>query len=357
MAETIYKPLKKGVAYHGNRLLRHIEEDMRDIIEHNFNLVVHMFSHNDWDRHKSIMKEIITMTEQQGLEVWVDNWGLGGPPGDKSHFLSYYPDSHQIYSNGRMDPVRVCLNSPDFRKFTREWVDVVKDAGGKSIFWDEPHLAGENIKNGKPEVWTCYCPRCQKLFEEKYGKKMPSELTKEVEEFRIWTVADYFREATACSAGKGIENIVCVMLGDEYGINLETIESIANIDSLQNIGSDPYWYGEKDVDPYDFVYKATKKNLAISEKYHKDHNIWIQGFGIPAGREEEMIDATDAAYDAGARQILVWGFRGAESNDYRAKQPDLAWKVMGDAMARITERERNFRREISKAAAEKAYLK
>lgn len=43
MLDIIIKPLKRGVAYHGNRILRHVEEDLRDIIEHNFNLVVHMF--------------------------------------------------------------------------------------------------------------------------------------------------------------------------------------------------------------------------------------------------------------------------------------------------------------------------
>ena len=80
--------LKLGVAYHGNRMLKHVREDMLDIIHHHFNLVVHMFSHNDWDRHKNIMKEIVEISEEAGLEVWIDNWGLGGPPGDKSHFLS-----------------------------------------------------------------------------------------------------------------------------------------------------------------------------------------------------------------------------------------------------------------------------
>ena len=91
--------LKLGVAYHGNRMLKHIREDMLDIVQHNFNLVVHMLSHNDWDRHKNIMKEIVEISQDAGLEVWIDNWGLGGPPGDKSHFLSYYPEAHQVYSN------------------------------------------------------------------------------------------------------------------------------------------------------------------------------------------------------------------------------------------------------------------
>jgi hypothetical protein len=343
-------PLKKGVAYHGNRILKHVEEDMKDIIEHGFNLVVHMFSHNDWDRHKNVMKEIIKVSESLGLEVWVDNWGLGGPPGDKSHFLSYHPHCHQVYSNGEMDPVRVCLNSPEFRKFTKDWIDVVYEAGGRKIFWDEPHLAGKNIENGKPKIWTCSCSRCKSVFAEKYGKEMPMELTPEIEQFRIWTVVDYFREVTEYSKNKAMENIVCVMLGDEYGINLDTIEEIGKLCTLDNIGSDPYWYSQKNVNPYEFVYKATVRNLNISNKFYKDHNIWIQGYAVPKGREEEIILATDAAYDAGARTILVWGYRGAESNDYKAENPDLTWKVIGDAMHRITERERDTQRNLCRAS-------
>ncbi len=345
MSGTKMRPLKTGIAYHGNRILKHIEEDMRDIIEHNFNLVVHMFSHNDWDRHCRVMADIIKITEDFGLEVWIDNWGLGGPPGDKSHFLAYYPESHQIYSDGTMDPVRACLNSIDFRKFTKSWLDTVKEIGGKTIFWDEPHLVGKDMENGTPKVWTCRCARCQEVFKERYGKEMPTEFTREVEAFRIWTIVDYFREATSYSKSLGMDNVVCVMLGESFGINLSTIHEIASLETLDNIGTDPYWLGTN-ADPYEFVYSATKRNLEICEKYGKDHNLWIQGYGFPKGREEEIISGADAAYDAGARTILVWGFRGGESNDYRAKNPDLTWKVIGDAMHRIKERDRDLRRSM-----------
>lgn len=341
MNQKTQSVLKKGVAYHGNRILRHVEEDMRDIIEHNFNLVVHMFSHNDWDRHKTIMKEIFTITAEHGLENWVDNWGLGGPPGDKSHFLSYHPDCHQIYSDGSMDPTRVCLNSAEFRTFTKEWIDVVYEAGGRSIFWDEPHLAAKTMSGGKPVIWSCRCPHCRELFAEQYQAAMPETFTPEVEAFRVRTVVDYFREVTRTSKDKGMTNIVCVMLGASHGINLATLDQIASLDTLDNIGSDPYWLSHAGVDPYRFVYEATERNLAICDQYKKDHNIWIQGYATPKGREEEIILATDAAYDAGARNILVWGYRGSESNDYRAQNPDLTWKITGDAMARITERHRD----------------
>ena len=108
--------------------------------------------------------------------------------------------------------------------------------------------------------------------------------------------------------------------------------------------------------------------LAVANKYGKGHNLWIQGFGVPhgrsdserlakltenpdlvgiqglgvpSGREEEIVLATEGAYDAGARTILVWGFRGSEGNDYRAQCPDLTWKTVGDAMRRIQDRDRD----------------
>ena len=31
-----------------------VKEDMRDIVDHNMNLVVHMFTHNDMNRHKDV---------------------------------------------------------------------------------------------------------------------------------------------------------------------------------------------------------------------------------------------------------------------------------------------------------------
>jgi len=336
--------LRLGVAYHGNRILKHVDSDLRDIIDHNFNMILHTFSHNDWDRHRNVMKEIIQMSEGYGLEVWIDNWGLAGPPGDKSHFLGYSPDSHQIYSDGSLDPVRVCLNSPEFRGFTKEWIDVVKDAGGKNVYWDEPHLGAKTTdKNGKPIIYSCMCKRCKQLFEDRYNQVMPTEFTKEVEEFRSWTISDYFREVTQYSNQKSMENIICVMLEVQHGISLDSLDLIGELDTMNNIGSDPYWQLIDDVyiEPYEYVYNATKLNLDICKRHNKDHNIWIQGWKTPAGREEEIIYAADAAYDAGARTIFVWGYRGCESNDYGSKNPDLTWKVVGDAMLRLRNRHRD----------------
>jgi hypothetical protein len=333
------KPLTLGAAYHGNRMPHHAREDLRDMMRNGMDLVVHMFSHMDWDRHKNRMKDILELSHEIGLETWVDNWGLSGPPGDYSHFLSYHPEAHQIYSNGEMDPVRICLNNRDFRAFTKEWIDTVAYIGGHTIFWDEPHLPLKETAGAA--YYSCACPHCRALFREKFGYDMPQTLNEDVKRFRLETIAGYFSEVTAYSALKGMKNVVCVMLGEQNGISLATLDSICSIDSLDNIGSDPYWLHLNGVDPYAFVYENTRRNLEVSAKYGKDHNIWIQTYATPRGREEEIVAAAEAAYDAGARTIIAWGYYGSESNDYAAENPEKTWVTTCAAFRRIREMERD----------------
>ena len=75
------KRLKTGVAYYGNRMLSHAIADMKDIARSDMDIVVHMLTHNDIERSFPVMRDIFKATEDEGLEVWVDNWGLGGSGG------------------------------------------------------------------------------------------------------------------------------------------------------------------------------------------------------------------------------------------------------------------------------------
>ena len=319
--------LNLGVAYHGNRMLKHVKDDMRDIVAHNMNLVVHMFTHNDMKRHKNVMKEIFDVTKDYGLDFWVDNWGLGGPPGDVSHILQYFPDAHQVYSDGSIDPVRVCFNSPDYLKFTKEWLDMVKECGGDKIFWDEPHLTTR-----KDGVYACCCPTCKKLFEEKYGKAMPETSDEQVREFQCESMASYFEGATRYAKDLGMENIVCLMTVSE-----SFTQSLMRLPAIDDVGNDPYWIGS-DNDPYGFVYEKSKLFLDTAQKFGKRSHIWLQTYANKAGFEDEIYMAAEAAYDAGARNILAWSFRGGEACDYKAENCDMVWNITGDAMRRLKDR-------------------
>jgi len=324
--------LRLGTAYHSNRILRHVEEDMVDIVNHNMNLVVHMFSHNDLDRHSKVMKDIIAVSEDKGLEVWIDNWGLDCGPGDKGYFTAICPEAKAMFSDGTPVRLKPCYNSPEFRAFTKTWLDRVAEIGGKTIFWDEPHLQMEAAHG-----YSCWCPRCRGLFEERYNRPMPSVVDADVAEFRTATIVDYFNEITTYAHSLGMVNTGCIMFNPDHGISLESIDRLLSLPHFDNVGCDPYWNGraEKAADVYDFVYDRAKKNLDVAAQYGKDHNLWIQAYSFAAGREDEIVIASEAAYDAGARTILTWSFRGGESNDYRAANTDRIWQITGEAFGRL----------------------
>lgn len=336
------RPLKLGTAYHGVRAPSRVREDMADIVKGGMNLAVHTFSHTDWERHKPNMQKIVEISEEAGLEVWIDAWGLGGPPGDKSHFLAYYPDSRAYFSDGSPTPVNACLNAPDFRRFVKDWIDAVYEIGGRTIFWDEP-CAPAKIENGLRR-YSCACPRCKKLFEEKYSEPAPEFSTPSADAFVTSTIIDYFADVTAYSASRGMKNVVCVML-ESYGMNLELADKICVLPHIDNVGSDPYWIGEKSKNPglnvYGYVYERALKNVEICNRFNKDCNVWIQTHANPRGAEEDIVSAYEAAYDAGARNIVSWSYYGGESNDYAAENPALVWAKTREGVRRVRDMERN----------------
>lgn len=333
------EPLKLGVAYHSNRLFKSVRADLENIVQHRFNTVIHTFSHNDWKRCPSVMKDIFSATADLGLDLWVDNWGLMGAPGDPSHFLSYHPEAARYFSDGTLNAPCICLNSEAFVEWTKEWIDLVYECGGRKIFWDEPALALLEDK------FSCGCPRCRHLFEERYHRDMPVKPDADCRDFQVWTILHYFDQVTAYAHARGMQNSVCVMLGGKHGISLENIDALGQLKYMDNIGSDPYWHRSvraewSDEQLYEYVYTNAVKNMEACKAVNKDHNIWVKAYACPAGYERDVVYAAEAVYDAGARNIFFWGYRGCDGNEYRSRNPEMHWTAVGDATARLWEKER-----------------
>lgn len=344
------KKLKTGVAYHGNRMLSHAINDFNEIAKADMDLVVHMFSHNDWERHDSVMRDMFKATEERGLEVWVDNWGIGGSPGDKCHFLAYHPEAHTYYGKGKMHPYQICLNSPAYRQFVKDWAYKVAEIGGKTVFWDEPRIPEVKIDGTNDYYSSCTCPTCSALFKEKYGREMPEVMDADVAAFRNDTLVEFHEFASEYANSLGMKNVICFMPYQLAGIPNQTdaekmmaldISRICKIPYIDNVGTDPYWLGR--YEPYEYVYETTKACVSVADEYNKDHNLWIQTYALDYGHEEEIVEAYEAAYDGGARTIIAWSYMGAEPNSYHSKDPQRAWKMMCEGNRRIKDMERDKR--------------
>lgn len=346
------KKLRTGVAYYGNRMPSNAILNMEEIARADIDIVVHMLTHIDWERNKNAMREICRITKECGMEVWVDNWGLAGSPGETTYFLALHPEARMIFSNGEPHPKMPCMNNPDYRKFMHQWVEAAAEIGGETIFWDEPYIPTKRIVPGDASLsnrhYCCTCPSCKKKFEEQYDRPMPLLMDEDVVNFRALTVADYYREMTDHAAALGMKNATCVMQDGQVGINLSQLPLLGALPHLDSLGSDPYWehLHKTDAipnDPYEYVYAKTKNSIEKSDAVGKDHNIWIQSYAHKNGREQEIFDAVHGAYDAGARTLLAWAFHGAESSQHAAENPMKVWNATVEAFRRIKAKDRDRR--------------
>ena len=68
-------------------------------------------------------------------------------------------------------------------------------------------------------------------------------------------------------------------------------------------------------------------------------HLWIQGFRIPAGREEDITKSAIAAGQLGIDVIAIWGFDACESMSFLScERPQMAWAAFLKAIAQLRDR-------------------
>jgi len=318
--------MRYGVSYFGNRILKHVEEDMKELKEIGFDVIVHTFSENDHKFYFRTMKDIVKLTKDLGMEVWIDPWGVGGIFGGEafSNFLIENPSEWQITNRGKAVG-SACFNSPKFREYMKRWLEAAVETGADAVFWDEPHF---HILKDFPKEWTCRCERCREKFKETYGHDMPEEFTEEVSNFRNETIKDFFEEVLSYSKKLGMKNVICFLPFESELFGLKDYESIAKIENVDNIGSDPYWMAFKlEMNP--FLKETTQKILKLSSKYGKENHIWLQAFKVPRGREEDIVKGAKILKKENVDTVLFWGvFACKHISSIAPDDPEKTWEVV-----------------------------
>ncbi|MCR4320146.1 MAG: hypothetical protein NUV74_07420 [Candidatus Brocadiaceae bacterium] len=326
--------MKLGASYFANRILRHVREDMKKMIDDGCNFVVHTMSEHDITYHSGTMVDIVKASRDVGLEVFLDPWGVGRVFGGESFstFVKMYSNCRQRlnFTEGEIKIYKACLNSKTFRDTMRAWIELAAQTTAEGVFWDEPHLFfGEftPLFGGKKRViWGCTCEVCKDIFKAEYGYEMPLDFTDDVKAFRQMTIVNFLEYLANEASKKGLKNSVCLFPTTDPRYGIYEWEKVAMIKSMDIFGSDPYWYAYKQ-DVTEFVRNMSNEVLALSKKYNKEPQIWIQGYRVPANREEEIVTAVDVAYDAGIRNIATWSFEGTDCMTYvRSERPEIVWQ-------------------------------
>jgi hypothetical protein len=327
-----------GVSYFGSRDPEHVKRDMEDIVRHHCTFVVHTFSEADYHFYSEAMREVVRISRDTGLTVYIDPWGVGGVFGGEafSRFVMEHPEETQRLADGTVLPA-ACLNRPAFQNFMADWINAAVETGADVLFWDEPHFyipravwRGEQGEN----EWACRCDRCRELFQLQYGGEMPAVMTDEVIAFRDRSIVDFFADASARGAAAGIKNAVVMLPQESHLTGVSSWELIAAIDTVDIFGSDPYWYAFRRP-MSEFVAVTTEKVINVSAEYGKTPQMWVQAYRVPTGREQELSDAISIIADMGVRNIAAWSYRGGAPMNLQSDNPDLVWEVLGTAYGRL----------------------
>lgn len=334
--------MELGVSYFGNRILKHFLEDLKDIKAHHCTYVIHTFSENDHLFYKESMREIVQATKDAGLGVWVDPWGVGRVFGGEafSNFTGQNPDSVQIANDG-IPTHAACPNAPKFREFMAKWIDDAKYIGAEVLFWDEPHFYLPSWLGGRPGTWACTCQHCRAKWEERHpGTAFPTEITPEFLDAREDWLFDFLQFLINRTAEAGLKNALCLLPHDDaHKGAAENWEKAARMDNIDIIGTDPYWcFDHVDRGVVEFVTPFTQKLMKVAKEHNLHAHMWLQGFRIPDGREEELRTAMKIFVDEGCRDIAVWGFLACKHISWiRPANPDLVWQIVGEEFGKIKE--------------------
>jgi hypothetical protein len=326
--------MKTGVSYYGTRDPRHLRRDMEDIAAHHCTFVVHTFSEADYYFYPKAMKELVRISHDRGLEVYLDPWGVGGVFGGEalSRFVMENPDRCQRLADGKHLPAG-CLNQTPFRDFVKQWVDGAAGTGAEVIFWDEPHFfIPRAVWRGtqRPDEWACTCDACRGLFRKRFGYALPTVMNDDAILFRDESIVSFLTEMTDHVGEKGARNALCVLPQENPLIGISSWEKLAAVSSVDIFGTDPYWivFG-KPLD--DYVRGAARKIVSLSARYRKEPQLWVQAYGVPAGREEEVGEAVRIIAQEGIKNIAAWSYRGGAPMNIASDNPDKVWEVLGEA--------------------------
>ena len=333
--------MELGVSYFGNRIPQHYgERDLPEIIAHGCTYVVHTFSEEDLRFYRGAVREMVEQTHQAGLKVYLDPWGVGGVFGGEafSAFLLENLDAWQVTAAGVPVP-RACLRTPAFREFMRQWTDASISLGADVIFWDEPHLSLPGVEATQDLELTCWCSLCREGYRERYNEAMPELLTARVVEFREDTIVGFLEEMCGQVSRRGLRNAVCLAAFEDAAQGVVNWERVACIQGLDILGVTPFWQ-LYDQNAAEFVGRWATEVAALCVAFGKEPQVWLQGFLIGVGREGEVVQAAEAATQAGVRNLAAWGFEGCgHLGALRSERPEEVWRLIGETFNQLRMRE------------------
>lgn len=302
--------MRTGVSYMGHHNPKHLASDFRAMQELQLDEAFVCMQENDFVIFPGKIRFAPQVAKDHGIRPLALFWGalnlFGG--GRSSHFLLSNPDAFQVARDGSHRAAG-CYNNPKAVARLQEMVDMVAEAGYEGYFVDEPTPLRE-----------CFCPSCRARFAATVGGDLATAAEETVEQFRQQCVVDYVRIlADYCKNNHPqLETFCCLMPHDDA-----MWEATAQIDSLDNLGTDIYWTNN---DRSLAEMGPIIDNMAAVAKAHgKVHHEWLECWRAKAGREARIREQGEIMVRRRPDAFYVWAWEGQIGVYESCDNPELAW--------------------------------
>lgn len=322
-----------GIAYFGNRYPAHARVDLAEMTELGASTVIHTYSETDLRWNPGTMTDLVAIGREYGLDAWFTPWALGGVFGGEaaSYAVMDYPEATQWDNLGRPLPA-LCLNQQPVRDLIMSWLDAAAAAGATVVTWDEPHLALP-IPQSSEDRWSCRCEICRAKFEHRFGIAMPSIWTADVATFQHESTMRALTWMIDEATRRGLQNGL-VLLPDE-AIGDAGWRKLASLPGVSWFGLTPYWFFQQiSSDEFEAYLRYWCERLRAATAELPVRSLgWIQTFGIPAGREDELARGIEIMTEMGIDMIAVWAFHACEAMSALAPDdPARVWAIIETAL-------------------------
>jgi len=245
-------------------------------------------------------------------------WGalnlFGG--GRSSQFLLDQPAGHQVERDGAYRS-EGCYVNPLCVDRIKQMIDVVAGAGYLGYFIDEP-----------TPMPDCFCLSCRTRYAEWYGKDLAFASQEENDVFRRRCVVEYVKMiADYCKAAHPqIETMTCLMPIDQA-----LWEPVADIATLDNLGTDIYWVNEpNDVEEMTPIIRDLG---AICKSRGKVHHEWLQCWIVKKGLEHRILEQGKILIREQPDSLYIWAWKGQVGTAESCEDPETAWKYACEVLS------------------------
>ena len=309
--------MRTGVSYMGHHQPRHLETDIREMAALELDDVLLAAQENDFEYFTGKLRFMPKIAEDYGLRPVAIFWGalnlFGG--GRSSQFLLEHPEGFQVNLDESHRPQGCYVNPVCVSRIT-QMIDTIAELGFKGYFVDEP-----------TPLRDCYCASCRRAFQEWYDGDLATASDEKKETFRQRCVVEYVRAiADYCKANHPqLETMTCLMPCDK-----ELWETTAEIDSLDNLGTDIYWVNDgNDVEE---MVPIIGDLDSVCKKNGKIHHEWLQCWGVRRGKEQRVLDQGNVLIRERPDALYVWAWRGQIGTSESCDDPATSWQYACDVL-------------------------